>query len=63
MSKPLLTKKQEEIFIYIKDYILKKGYPPTVREIGAAVGFYIFNTSSFGNINQKRLHKKRPLKA
>ena len=28
-----ITKKQQEILDYIKDEILKKGYPPTVREI------------------------------
>lgn len=28
-----ITAKQQEILDYIKDEILKKGYPPTVREI------------------------------
>ena len=28
-----ITPKQQEILNYIKDEILKKGYPPTVREI------------------------------
>ena len=28
-----ITKKQQEILDYIKDEILKRGYPPTVREI------------------------------
>lgn len=28
-----ITQKQQEILDYIKDEILKKGYPPTVREI------------------------------
>lgn len=31
--------KQQEILDYIKSYCAQKGYPPTVREIGAAVGF------------------------
>lgn len=30
--------KQNEILAYIEQYSLQKGYPPTVREIGKAVG-------------------------
>ena len=33
-----LTKRQNEILDYIKSYIVKYGYPPTVREIGASLG-------------------------
>ena len=33
-----LTKRQREIFDYIGTYLSKHGYPPTVREIGKAVG-------------------------
>lgn len=33
MSYGKITLKQQEILDYIKDEILKKGYPPTVREI------------------------------
>lgn len=32
-----LTKRQDEILNYIKKYIATHGYPPTIREIGAAV--------------------------
>lgn len=32
-----ITKKQQEILNYIKDEILKRGYPPAVREICEAV--------------------------
>lgn len=32
-----LTRKQEEILIFIKKYIAKNEYPPTVREIAKAV--------------------------
>lgn len=32
-----ITKKQQEILDYIKDEILKRGYPPAVREICEAV--------------------------
>ncbi|MEJ6950551.1 transcriptional repressor LexA [Natronospora cellulosivora (SeqCode)] len=33
-----LTKRQESILSYIQEEIQKKGYPPSVREIGEAVG-------------------------
>ena len=33
-----LTKRQEEILTFIKEYIVSNGYPPTVREIGASLG-------------------------
>jgi repressor LexA len=33
-----LTKRQQEIFDFIKRYSDKHGYPPTVRDIGKAVG-------------------------
>ena len=33
-----LTKRQKEIFEYVKTYVRDHGYPPTVREIGTAVG-------------------------
>jgi len=35
-----LTKRQSEIFEYIKSQIDKTGYPPTVREIGSALGLH-----------------------
>ncbi len=33
-----LTKRQNDILTYIKEYMVKHGYPPTIREIGAALG-------------------------
>ncbi|HOO67998.1 MAG TPA: transcriptional repressor LexA [Bacilli bacterium] len=33
-----LTKRQDEVLNYIKEFISKKGYPPTVREIGEGLG-------------------------
>ena len=39
-----ITAKQQEILDYIKDEILKKGYPPTVREICETV--HLKSTSS-----------------
>jgi repressor LexA len=35
-----LTKRQREIFDYIRRYLRKYGYPPTVREIGSALGLH-----------------------
>lgn len=37
MSKDL-TKKQEEVLIFIKKYIVQYGYPPSVREICTGLG-------------------------
>ena len=37
MSTGKITAKQQEILEYIKEQILKKGYPPAVREICEAV--------------------------
>ena len=37
MSQGRITEKQKEILEYIKETILKKGYPPAVREICEAV--------------------------
>ena len=38
MSQGKISKKQEEILEYIKEQILNKGFPPSVREICEAVG-------------------------
>ena len=39
-----LTKRQKEIFDFIGRYAAKTGYPPTVREIGKAVGLHSSST-------------------
>ena len=44
MSQGKITDKQREILEYIKEMILKKGYPPAVREICEAV--HLKSTSS-----------------
>lgn len=33
-----LTKRQDDVLDFVKSYIASHGYPPTVREIGAAIG-------------------------
>lgn len=50
-----LTKRQKEIFDFIKSEILAKGYPPSVREIGEAVGLKSTSTVH-GHLD--RLEKK-----
>lgn len=44
MKQKRITEKQQEILEYIKETILKKGYPPTVREICEKV--HLRSTSS-----------------
>lgn len=44
MAQGKISVKQQEILQYIKDTILKKGYPPAVREICEAV--HLKSTSS-----------------
>ncbi len=34
----MLTDRQREIYDYLTRYVDDRGYPPTVREIGEAVG-------------------------
>ena len=33
-----ISKRQQDILDFIKSEVKSKGYPPSVREIGAAVG-------------------------
>ena len=37
-SKPPLSKRQREILEFIQNTVAERGYPPSVREIGTAVG-------------------------
>ena len=53
MSK--LSKRQQEILDFIKDEVLSKGYPPSVREIGQSVGLA---SSSTVHGHLSRLEKK-----
>ena len=55
-----ITPKQQQILDYIKDEILLKGYPPTVREICEKVS--LKSTSSVhAHLNRgKGLYQKRP---
>lgn len=33
-----ITKRQEDVLVYIKKYIVEHGFPPSTREIGASLG-------------------------
>ena len=51
MANGNISSKQREILEYLKEIILKKGYPPSVREICTAVG--LSSTSSVFNHLEK----------
>jgi repressor LexA len=59
-----LTKRQKEIFDFIRKYAAKTGYPPTVREIGKAVGLHSSSTvhAHLGNLEKIGLLKRDPSK-
>ena len=49
MEQDKITAKQQEILEYIKNTILKKGYPPAVREICEAGSFKVNVLRSFSS--------------
>jgi repressor LexA len=59
-----LTKRQQEIFNYVKGYASKYGYPPTVREIGKAVGLASSSTvhAHLANLEKYGLLRRNPTK-
>src|ERR671926_532456 len=59
-----LTKRQREIFDYIRKYAAKTGYPPTVREIGRAVGLHSSSTvhAHLANLEKIGLLRRDPTK-
>lgn len=36
-----ITKRQQQIYDFIKEYQQEKGYPPSVREMASAVGPFL----------------------
>jgi len=50
-----LSERQERILAFIRDYLEEHRYPPTIREIGKAVGI---NSTSVVKYNLDRLQKK-----
>jgi repressor LexA len=59
-----LTKRQQEIFDFIKTYSAKYGYPPTVRDIGKAVGLASSSTvhAHLANLEKAGLLRRDPSK-
>jgi repressor LexA len=59
-----MTKRQQEIFDFIKRYASKYGYPPTVREIGKAVGLASSSTvhAHLANLEKSGLLRRNPAK-
>lgn len=59
-----LTKRQDEIFEYIKQTVHSKGYPPSVREIGEAVGLASSSTvhGHLSRLEEKGYIRRDPTK-
>ena len=59
-----LTKRQQEIFEFIKKYSARTGYPPTVRDIGKAVGLASSSTvhAHLANLEKLGLLRRDPSK-
>jgi repressor LexA len=59
-----LTKRQQEIFDFIRKYSAKYGYPPTVRDIGKAVGLASSSTvhAHLSNLEKVGMLRRDPSK-
>ena len=59
-----LTKRQQEIFDFVKRYVSEHGYPPTVRDIGKAIGLTSSSTvhAHLGEPREARAAPARPTK-
>ncbi len=59
-----LTKRQQEIFEFIKRYSSQHGYPPTVRDIGRAIGLTSSSTvhAHLANLEKVGLLRRDPTK-
>jgi repressor LexA len=60
----MLTGRQQEIWDFLVDYVDRHGYPPTVREIGEAVGLASPSTvhAHLANLERAGLIKRDPTK-
>ena len=60
----LLTARQQEIWQFLVDYVDRHGYPPTVREIGEAVGLASPSTvhAHLANLERAGLLRRDPTK-
>jgi repressor LexA len=59
-----LTKRQQEIFDFVKRYVSEHGYPPTVRDIGKAIGLTSSSTvhAHLANLEKLGVLKRDPTK-
>jgi repressor LexA len=59
-----LTKRQQEIFDFVKRYSAKHGYPPTVRDIGKAIGLTSSSTvhAHLANLEKLGMLRRDPSK-
>jgi repressor LexA len=59
-----LTKRQREIYDFVRQYLGKYGYPPTVREIGKAVGLHSSSTvhTHLANLEKAGVLRRDPTK-
>jgi repressor LexA len=59
-----LTKRQQEIFDYVKRYVSEHGYPPTVRDIGKAIGLASSSTvhAHLANLEKLGMLRRDPTK-
>jgi repressor LexA len=59
-----LTGRQQEIWTFLQEYVDRQGYPPTVREIGEAVGLASPSTvhAHLANLERAGLLKRDPTK-
>ena len=59
-----MSKRQQDILNFIKDEVRTKGYPPSVREIGEAVGLASSSTvhGHLDRLEQKGLIRRDPTK-
>ena len=59
-----LTKRQQEIFDFVKRYVGDHGYPPTVRDIGKAIGLTSSSTvhAHLANLEKLGVLKRDPTK-
>jgi repressor LexA len=64
LGTPPLTTRQQEIWQYLAEYLDAHGYPPTVREIGDAVGLASPSTvhAHLANLERAGLLKRDPTK-
>jgi repressor LexA len=60
----MLTQRQQEIWQFLVEYVERHGYPPTVREIGEAVGLASPSTvhAHLANLERAGLLRRDPTK-